>query len=130
MLLPRLKETVFREGDWKLLDCHPAWEGNISSDAFVAFAWSGGNNERRVVVVNYSPHQSQCYVALPWADLEKKTWRLSDQMSHAVYDRDGQDLASHGLFLDIGPWAYHVFEVQAIVARYEDVEAPALVGHR
>src|SRR5215472_1408420 len=125
---PRLKETVFREGDWKLLDCHPAWEGNYTSDAFVAFAWSGGNNERRLVVVNYSGHQSQCYVSLPWPDLKKKTWRLSDQMSDAVYDRDGQDLASHGLFLDIGPWAYHVFEVQVTAALYAEVEAPVLAS--
>jgi Alpha amylase, catalytic domain len=129
-LLSRLKETVFREGEWKLLDCRPAWEGNSSAEAFVAFAWSGANNERRLVVVNYSEHQSQCYASLPWADLEKKTWRLSDHLSNAIYDRDGQDLAWHGLYLDLGPWAYHVFDVQAIVARYAEVEAPVLAGRR
>jgi len=80
------------------------------------------------VVVNYSGHQSQCYVSLPWPDLKKKTWRLSDSMSHAVYDRDGQDLASHGLFLDIAPWAYHVFEVQVTAALYAEVEAPVVAS--
>jgi hypothetical protein len=129
-LLPRLKETVFREGDWKLLDCHPAWAGNPTADAFIAFAWSGANNERRVVVVNYSPHQSQCYVALPWPDLEKNRWHLIDEMSPAAYDRDGQDLASHGLYLDVGPWGFHVFDLHAFVARYEELEEPVLAGRR
>src|SRR5262249_58341439 len=120
MVLPRLKETVFREGDWRLLDCHPAWDGNASWDAFIAFAWTGADNERRLVVVNYSEHQSQCYLLLPWQDLEKKTWRLRDEMSPAAYDRDGHDLLSHGLYLDLGPWAYHVFDVQTFIARYEE----------
>jgi hypothetical protein len=31
-------------------------------------------------------------------------------MSPARYDRDGSDLASRGLYLDMPPWGYHVFE--------------------
>jgi hypothetical protein len=128
LLLPRLKEPVFREGDWRLIECLPAWDGNTSSDAFIAFAWNGRDSERRLVVVNYSEHQSQCYLFLPWPDLEKKTWRLSDQMGTAFYDRDGQDLSSHGLYLDMAPWAYHVFDVEAVVARHEEIEAPVMAG--
>lgn len=137
LLLPMLKETVFREGEWKLLDCHPAWAGNASSDAFIAFAWerprgekTRGDNERRLVIVNYSEHYSQCYVSLPWQDLGTRTWQLYDQMSPAIYDRNGQDLSSHGLYLDIGPWAFHVFDVHAVSVRYEEMEAPVLAGRR
>jgi len=126
LLLPLLKETAFREGEWKLLDCHPAWAGNASSDAFIAFAWTRGDNERRLVVVNYSEHNSQCYVSVPWQDLGKRTWQLYDQMSPAIYNRDGEDLSSHGLYLDIGPWAFHVFDVHAVSVRYEEMEAPVL----
>ena len=32
-------------------------------------------------------------------------------MSEARYDRDRGDLASRGLYLDMPPWGYHVFEV-------------------
>ena len=130
VLLPLLKERIFREGDWRLLGCHPAWQGNPSSDAFIAFAWTGADNERRLVVVNYSEHYSQCYVSLPWPDLERKIWSLRDEMSPAIYDRDGQDLSSHGLFLDIAPWAYHVFDVQAVLVRDEARESPALATRR
>ena len=31
-------------------------------------------------------------------------WRLQDRMSFAAYDRDGNDLQSRGLFLDMSPW--------------------------
>jgi hypothetical protein len=128
-LLPHLKETVFREGEWKLLECRAAWNGNPSWDAFIAFAWTGRDNERRLVVVNYSDHHSQCYLSLPWLDLGEKTWRLLDEMSPAVYERDGQDLSTHGLFLDIAPWAYHVFRVQVLV-RVPETEAPVLSSQR
>jgi hypothetical protein len=35
--------------------------------------------------------------------------RFIDLMGGASYDRDGSDLASHGLYLDMAPWTYHVF---------------------
>jgi hypothetical protein len=35
-------------------------------------------------------------------------------MGPATYDRDGNDVASRGLYLDVPPWAYHVFEVKSV----------------
>jgi hypothetical protein len=32
-------------------------------------------------------------------------------MGSARYQRDGDDLASRGLYLDLAGWGYHVFEV-------------------
>jgi len=112
-LLECLRDPVFRHGDWRLLDCSPAWEGNWGSECFVAYSWTGKEGGRRLVTVNYSDHQGQCYVALPWSDLEGRVWRLRDRMGTAVYDRDGSDLAHRGLYLDLPPWAFHVFEVEA-----------------
>jgi hypothetical protein len=34
-------------------------------------------------------------------------------MSEAQYDRQGAELQSRGLYLDVGPWRAHVFEMQA-----------------
>lgn len=122
-LLPRLKETVFRDGEWKLLNCRPAWQGNESFNAFIAFAWTGGKGERRLVIVNYCDHYSQCYLSLAWHDLAGKTWRLRDQMSDASYDRNGQDLSARGLYLDVAPWSYHVFDVHPALV-LDEQEAP------
>ena len=61
--------------------------------------------------MNYADNQSQCYVRLPFADLGGKTWRLQDLLGPATYDRDGDDLETRGLFLDMDPMSYHAFEV-------------------
>ena len=107
-----LQDPAFRAGGWLLLDARPAWDGNQSNDAFIAFSWSGPENQHRLVVVNYADHQSQCYVSLPWDDLPGQTWSLQDMLGAAVYDREGDDLAEHGLYLDMPPWGYHVFALQ------------------
>ncbi len=110
-LLECLKDPAFRVGDWQLLECRPAWDGNESWDSFVAFSWTGPGERRRLVAVNYSDHPSQCYLALPWHDLDGHTWRLQDLTGPSVYDRLGADLTWPGLYLDMPAWAYHVFAV-------------------
>ncbi len=112
-LLECLRNPVFREGEWRLLECRPAWEGNWTSDCFTAFSWTAKNGERRLVAVNYSDHQSQCYVTTPWNDLQGKSWQLRDLTGPAIYDRSGDDLSARGLYLDMPEWAYHVFDMQA-----------------
>ena len=68
-LLAVLRQPVVRDGQWQLLECAPAWDGNWTWDCFLAFAWQGPDGERLLVAVNYAPNQSQCYVRLPFADL-------------------------------------------------------------
>jgi hypothetical protein len=110
-LLSVLRHVAVRQGQWQLLTCAPAWDGNWTSDCFLGFAWQGPTDERLVVAVNYAGNQSQCYVRLPFADLGGKTIRFQDQLSSARYDRAGGDLARSGLYLDLPAWGFHVFEV-------------------
>jgi glycosidase len=110
-VLACLKDAAFRDGIWQLLECRPAWDSNASSDDFIAFAWTGPDERRRLVAVNYADHASQCYVGMPWSDLGGRPWRLADRMGDAVYDRPGDDLAGRGLYLDLPAWGHHVFEV-------------------
>ena len=110
-LLAVLRQPVVRDGQWQLLECKSAWDGNWTSDCFVAFAWTGKDGERRLVVVNYSDHQSQCQVSIPWNDLEGRKLQLRDQMGTAVYEKSGDDLVMHGLYVDMPSWAYHVFDL-------------------
>jgi Alpha amylase, catalytic domain len=112
LLLDVLREPVVRDGQWQLLECVPAWEGNWTWDCFLAFAWQHPDGERLLVTVNYAPNQSQCYVRLPFADLGGGTWRLEDQMEDVGYDRDGSDLQSHGFYLDVPPWKASIFALK------------------
>jgi glycosidase len=108
-LLSVLRSPAVRDGHWQLLECTPAWEGNWTSDGFVAFAWQGPEGERLVAAVNYADHASQCYLRLPFPDLGGKAWRLRGRLGPAAYDRDGDDLQARGLYLDLYPWNYHIF---------------------
>jgi hypothetical protein len=113
-LLPLLRRPEVRNGAWRLLECAPAWEGNWTSDGFVAFAWQDDAGRRLLIAVNYAGNQGQCYVRLAFADLGGRTLRLVDLMSDARYDRDGNDLSARGLFVDLPAWGYNVFEVGSL----------------
>jgi len=110
-LLTVLRHPAVREGQWQLLECVPAWDGNWTWDCFLACAWSGHNGERLLVTVNYAPNQSQCYVRLPFADLNGSQWRLQDQLADVVYERDGNELQARGLYVDSRPWEASVFSL-------------------
>jgi hypothetical protein len=110
-LLDVLRRPAVRQGRWQLLECLPAWEGNWTADSFIAFAWDGQGDDRLLVVVNYAPHASQCYVRLPFSDLGGSQWRLEDLLGGARYDRGGDDLATRGLYVDVAGWQPHVFKL-------------------
>ena len=108
-----LRQPAVRDGQWQLLECVPAWDGNWTSDCFLVFSWQGSGGERLLVAVNYAPNQSQCHVRLPFADLGNRQWRLQDVIGDASYDREGNELQSRGLYLDMAPWQASVFSLKA-----------------
>ena len=63
-LLLAIRQPAVRDGQWRLLDRDPAWDGNPTSDDLIAFGWNGAGGERLLVAVNYSNHQSQGLCAL------------------------------------------------------------------
>jgi hypothetical protein len=110
-LLAVLRRRVVRDGQWRLLECVPAWDGNWTWDGFLGFAWEAPAGERLLVAVNYAPNQSQCYLRLPFGDLGGSSWRLEDLLGDAMYDRDGNDLQARGLYLDMTPWQACAFSL-------------------
>jgi hypothetical protein len=110
-LLRVLRQPAMRDGQWSLLECAPAWDGNWTWEQFICFAWQGQDGEQVLVTVNYASNQGQCYVRLPFDQLRGHPVRLQDRMSPAVYDRSGDELLARGLYLDVPAWGYHVFQV-------------------
>jgi Alpha amylase, catalytic domain len=111
-VLAVLRKPIVKNGEWQSLSCQPAWDGNGSWDSFVAHAWQGSGGKRMLVAVNYAPHSSQCYLNLPFPEIKDRPVRLKDLLSPARYDRDGNGLLERGLFLDMPPWSYHVFDFE------------------
>jgi hypothetical protein len=110
-LLSVIRRPSVSDGEWRLLDCMPAWDGNWTWDCCIAWCWQGSANQRILIAVNYARNHSQCYIRLPWPDLAGRAVRLGDLLGSANYDRDGTALISPGLYLDLPPWGRHVFAI-------------------
>lgn len=107
-LLDVLRRPAFQTGRWKLLECAPAWGGNASNENYIAYSWED-SQDHFIVAVNFANDRSQCFVKLPFVDLANTSWQLVDLLSDTSFERDGNDLASRGLFLDEKAWKYYVF---------------------
>ena len=114
-LLDVLRRPAVRQGQWQLLECRPAYDGDGSFDNFIAWTWQLPGGERLLVTVNFSAHPGQCYVRLASAELGGAAWLLTDLLGDARYERDGDELQSRGLYLNVAPWQCHVFEMSAQV---------------
>jgi hypothetical protein len=112
-LLGCLHRAEVRDGEWRLLECMPAWNENWTWDCFICFGWKGLDGRSLGVVVNYAPNESQCYLRIPVEGLQGKTLHFADLMGPATYDRPADEVREHGLYLDLGGWGYHVFEVSS-----------------
>jgi hypothetical protein len=110
-LLRCLRLPAVRKGRWGLQETRPAWDGNWTHECFVIQTWEGTKQEMLVAAVNYSDHQSQCYVTLPFPDLAGKRWVLQDLLSDTSYERDGDDLGRRGLYLDMPAWGHNLFRL-------------------
>ena len=111
-LLAILRKPIVKNGEWQSLACQPAWDGNGSWDSFVAHSWRGSGGARMLIAVNYAPHPSQCYLNLPFPEIKNRSVTLKDSLSSACYIREGNELLERGLYLDLQPWSYHVFDVE------------------
>ena len=67
-----------------------------------------GGRARALVVVNDAGEHAAARVHLPWGDLAGRSWRLEDQLAGDVFERDGDELANEGLFVQLPPWGTHL----------------------
>jgi hypothetical protein len=110
-LLKVLRQPLLRNGDWSLLECRPAWEGNWTHDCFIAFAWQNSSDHRLIAVVNFADHQSQTRINLALENQAGATIRFEELIGKGTYEYPGADLSSNGLYVDLPPWGCHVFSV-------------------
>jgi hypothetical protein len=106
-LLGLIHQPLFQEGEWSL--CHRGgWPDNQSHWNLVAWCWRR-EEERALIIVNLSGGSSQARVQLPWSGLAGRKWRLFEEFTREVFERDGGEMLSPGLFVDLPPWGFHFF---------------------
>jgi hypothetical protein len=106
-LLAAINAPVFRDGEWKLCECS-GWPDNPSFRNLVVWSWIK-DSDRRLIVVNFSDRAVQARVQVPWEDVRGVTWRLTDVLSGSSYDRDGNEMAASGLYMELGSWSCGFF---------------------
>ena len=108
-LLKEVNRAVLRNGDWRLCESS-GWPDNQSYQNLVAWWWAK-DEERYLVVVNFSEGSAQARVHGPWGELSGKTVRLDDGLSGKSYDRSGDEMHEAGLYVELEPWQCHLFQV-------------------
>jgi Alpha amylase, catalytic domain len=111
-LLRAINSPVFRAGDWQLCE-RIGWPNNRSYENLVAWAWNK-EEERYLVVVNLSEGAAQALVKVECNALQENRWRLTDLLSDAVFERDGNEMLSAGLYVDLQPWGCHFMRLTAL----------------
>jgi hypothetical protein len=107
-LLEAVNHPVFHDGQWTLCN-RTGWPDNTSFQNLLAWSWVL-EDEHYLVVVNLSDISVQARVQVPWPDASGTTWHLIDPLSNVFYERGGDEMASPGLYVELAPWKFHVFQ--------------------
>jgi hypothetical protein len=103
---------VFRNGEWRLCE-RSGWPDNQSCQNLLSWCWAK-EDERYLIVINFSPETAQARVRVPWDELRGKEWQLNDVLSGESYDRNGSEIRDAGLYVELRPWKCHLFQVCAL----------------
>jgi hypothetical protein len=107
-LLEATNHEIFREGQWSLCE-RTGWSDNASFNNLVAWNWVH-DEERYLIIVNLSDSPVQAKVQVRWPYARGKKWQLIDALSGASYDRDGEEMLSPGLYVELAGWNYLFFQ--------------------
>jgi Alpha amylase, catalytic domain len=108
-LLVAIHAPIFHDGAWKLCVCS-GWPDNQSCQNLVAWSWVK-DNDRRLIVVNLSEGAVQARVHVPWGEVRGATWHLTDAFSGWSCDRDGDEMAAAGLYVELSAWSFYFFDL-------------------
>jgi hypothetical protein len=111
-LLTISNSTAFHEGTWSLLKADPAWEGNPSYQNLLSWTWNY-EKKQKIVAVNFAPNASQGRLRLPAPGVPVTIVRLPDELHDTEYIGDLAELQGPGLYVELGPWQAHIFDVTA-----------------
>jgi len=96
-------------GEWAMAEVR-GWPDNPTHLDVLAWAWHDGV-PHHVIAVNLSAHPSQARIVLPWPQLHGRSWRLVDLLDGRAFERDGDELAGPGLYVDLPAWGAHLLAV-------------------
>ncbi len=107
-LVTSIDRPIFHTGRWSLC-ARTGWPDNQRYCNLVAWNWVAGD-ERYLVVVNLSDAPAQARIQVKWNGACGTKCVLFDVLSNVTYERDGAEMSSPGLYVELGAWGYHFFQ--------------------
>lgn len=106
-LLSITKQEIFKNGNWLLLQTGSSWENNETFKNLLAWQLVL-NDEKRIVIVNYSDIFSSCRIKLDMRDYPEE-FVLKDLLNGQAYTRSSDETFIAGLYVELKPWHSHIF---------------------
>lgn len=106
-LLNITSHNVFKFGEWKLITLLPSWIDNNFYRNMMAWEWKL-KEERRVVIINYSPSISACRMKLDISGYQEELV-LTDLLNSESYTRSAEEIYHTGLYVELKPYHAHIF---------------------
>ena len=103
---------AFHDGAWKLIEAGQGWEGNETHHNLLTWRWRYAE-QVKIIVLNYSPAQSQGWLQLSLSLQKTERAVLRDELTDVIYVRDTEELRNRGLYVDLSPWHAHIFDISA-----------------
>ncbi|KAF0150564.1 MAG: alpha amylase catalytic region [Ignavibacteria bacterium] len=108
-LLKICSDEVFKKGSWKLLKPISSWDNSLTFQNMLAWEWQL-NDERRIIVINYSEFFSTCRIKLNVTGYSEELF-LKDLLNDIIYNRSAEEINSLGLYIELKPWQAHIFSM-------------------
>jgi hypothetical protein len=125
-LLGVVRDPALHEGQWQLCE-RSGWPGNDRWTQLLAWCWEGASPDadRWLIVVNLGDSGAAGHVSAPqsWGTLRGKRLRLVDPVHGVDFERTGDELL-HGLYVDLEPWASHLFSIGPVALATAPQEEP------
>jgi Alpha amylase, catalytic domain len=111
-LLVAIEDPALLDGQWRLSNLS-GWPDNSSFQNLVSWSWIK-DDDLFLIVVNLSTSSAQARVQVLWPGLRGKSWRLTDPLSGATYDRDGDEMQTSGIFVALESFNFHCFRCRRL----------------
>ena len=111
-LLVICSTPAFHEGNWEIRETYPSWEENESHRNLLCWSWHYGE-KTKIVIVNYSANEVQARIRVPLRGSVLKQVKFYDELTGTVYVRDPLEVRSQGLYIALGPYRAHIFDMSA-----------------
>lgn len=98
---------AFQYGECKIKNPIQAWPNNFTFHNFLVWEWQY-NDERRLVIINYSDTISQCRIIIDPGDYTENIL-FKDILNDAEYLRSAEEVCTTGLYIELKNFQTHIF---------------------